>query len=131
MRVDRSTYPNVPWLVWHVPTCREIKRVMWVDDEAMQVTTADLPYRFNAAGQLAVTVHQHDRVVVRPQAALILVDPLDDDEPAVGRVAVELVADEAPPAATRSPDVSALLSVAVLRAPGLADRGASSLAVRA
>ena len=94
MRVDHSSYPGVRWLVWHVPACREIKHVMWVDDEAMLVAVAPRPLAWGPDGQLRVTVRQHQRVLVRPQAALILVDPLDDDEPAqeaVLRVAVELV----------------------------------------
>ncbi|MBN8493223.1 MAG: hypothetical protein J0M00_17585 [Burkholderiales bacterium] len=95
MRVSRCTFPHIRrWLVWHVPTCREIRDVLWVDDQAMQVAVIDRPYRLTADMELSVTVHQHQRVVVQVPAALILVDPVDDPAPqedVASRVAVELV----------------------------------------
>ena len=82
------------WLVWHVPTCRRMERVLWVDDELALVATVSFPDRFDARGQIVYEVHQHRRVVIAADVSTVFVDPVDDDPPALerpARVAVELM----------------------------------------
>lgn len=80
MRVDADTYPGKRWTVWDVPACRALARVMWVDDETMQVAVHGVPVRLQA-GAILVDVQQRRRVVVLPEQSLVLVDPVDEEEP--------------------------------------------------
>lgn len=54
MRIDaRELKYNLGWLVWHVPLCREVRRVVWVDDETHAVRTIPIPNRAHLSNQYA------------------------------------------------------------------------------
>lgn len=78
MRVDRSSFP-APALVWHVPTCRELRRVVWVSDDPPQYAQHVEPLQV-VDGQLLERVVDCKRVVINAAACMVLIDPVDDAE---------------------------------------------------
>ncbi len=89
MRITPSTYPGKPWLVWHVPTCRQVKGVLWVDADERTYCRHLIPVRLEGF-EIATRVERARQITVNVDAALILIDPVDDStsEP---RIAVTLL----------------------------------------
>jgi hypothetical protein len=89
VRITPSTYPGKPWLVWHVPTCQQLKNVVWVDDEARTYCQHVIPLQV-IGNQVATRIERARQITVNVDAALILVDPIEDasTEP---RIAVTLL----------------------------------------
>lgn len=83
MRVSSKTFPGVVWLVWHVPRCCEVRRCLWVDDVTHEYAVIDEPVRPDGAGGVVQRVHRARRVLIDVQARVVLIDPLDDEAPAV------------------------------------------------
>ena len=97
MRVDAFTYPGKRWLIWHVPTCAEWPRVMWVDDETHELGELRRPARIDpATGEAEVVVRRFRQVLVLPERSLVLLDPVADE--ALGDVAQRRVGDLLQPA---------------------------------
>lgn len=74
MIVHASTN-TVSWCVLHVPTCRTLKNVVWVDDETAQwgeFTGKVSGFHWEEA------THQAKKIVILPQRQLILIDPVED-----------------------------------------------------
>lgn len=72
LHASRNT---IGWHVLHVPTCKMLKNVVWVNDETAQ--WAELTG--NARGHYWEEVtHQAKKIVILPQRRLILIDPVDD-----------------------------------------------------
>jgi len=85
MRVDAFTYPGKRWLIWHVPTCAEWPRVMWVDDETHELGELLRPVRLDpATGEAEVVVRRFRQVLVLPERSLVLLDPVADEAPGDG-----------------------------------------------
>ena len=75
-----------PWLVWHAELCRAMKDVIWVDDELAQWCEAAKPLRVALGGGIVTQVHQAKRIVIIQASALIVIDPIADEEPASNEV---------------------------------------------
>lgn len=74
MRLHANTN-TVSWDILHVPTCRSLKRVVWVDDETAQwgeLTGNTVGFYWEEV------THQAKKIVILPQRRLILIDPVDD-----------------------------------------------------
>lgn len=97
MLITPSSHPGTRWLVWHVPRCCQVQRCLWVDDEACQYAVAVWPLQPLGNG-LAYRVEQARRIRVDVQAALILIDPVDDAADAAGGAVLELVSTPQAPA---------------------------------
>lgn len=89
MRITASSYPGTCWLVWHVPTCLEVKHVLWVDTEARTYCQHIVPLQV-IGGEVASRVVHARQIAVNVDAALILIDPVED-EFSESRIAVTLL----------------------------------------
>jgi hypothetical protein len=67
MRLEGSTGLYCHWIVLHVPTMRQIKNVLWVDD-------ATATYAVRQGGVLRAK-----RIKLMPESALVLIDPPVED----------------------------------------------------
>lgn len=65
------------YYVFHVPTCRPVPDVLWVDDETRQyfVVAAYLMASDVYVGE----VETAERIIIDQQRKLVLIDPVDDE----------------------------------------------------
>jgi hypothetical protein len=120
MRLDARA-GDTGWDVWHVPTCRQVRYCVWVDDDAAQYGAWESVEQMQRAifvpsmlfgifGSLSdqpePPTHQAKRITIHADRRLVLIDPIEDEEP-------ESVADvlEAARTAPADPVVSAALSL--------------------
>ena len=84
MRITPATYPGKPWLVWHVPTCRQLMHILWVDDEERTYCQHVIPLQV-VGNEVASRIERARQITVNVDAALMLIDPVDDatDEPQI------------------------------------------------
>lgn len=109
------------WTVFDVPHCCALKNVVWVDDEAHAYCVHRRDLFVPGMTELPREVREVRRVLILPDHRLVLIDPIDDDEP-------ESVADviEAARTTPADPVVSAALSLpGAVFALGLRARGFS------
>ena len=59
-------------LVWHVPMCRALTNVKWVDDETQQYCTYTFGLDFPA-----YQTHQAKKIELRPKEGAIFIDPIE------------------------------------------------------
>ena len=85
----RITGASGPWDVWHVPTCKRLKHVLWVDDETHQYAVGLQPYRMEGDG-VAHLVVQARRIVALWDVKVTLIDPIEDAEPDLHAVPAEV-----------------------------------------
>lgn len=75
MRLDARSGQCGQHLVWDVRKCREVKNVVWVDDESAQwgeYTGAITNFELN------ITTHQEDRITIYRERRLVLFNEIDD-----------------------------------------------------
>ena len=58
--------------VWHVPLCKQLINVCWVDDDTHQYALVTTHGFF-----LVPEVHQAKKIEIRPKQGLILIDPIE------------------------------------------------------
>jgi hypothetical protein len=85
MRIDARN-GDTHWDVFHVPTCKQVKYCVWVDDQTAQYGAWQDLDQVRAAymGGLAdggPPVHQASRILIVPDTRVVLIDPIEDDEP--------------------------------------------------
>lgn len=76
MRIDAMTYPGRKWLVWHVPRARELRDVLWIDDQSHTYCVIDRPLR-TVGNDIARRVEQARKIVINCDSAVALVDPIE------------------------------------------------------
>lgn len=83
MRVVGGTYASLPYrLVWHVPRCKALDHIHWVDDETNEYAQFDVPIRFDwATGEAAEKIHKVKKIELRPKQGVVLIDPIEGLEP--------------------------------------------------
>lgn len=69
-------------LVYHAPTCKALRDVVWVDDSTHR--WASIARTTNGIlisdGEIAVNEHQAKKILVMVDKRLIIIDPVDDQE---------------------------------------------------
>lgn len=76
MRLDSYNKGDVGWLVWHVEQCRQVDRVLWVDDVTAEY--CQLRYPIVVVGdELMADVVQVRRISILSSIHLVLVNPVD------------------------------------------------------
>lgn len=78
MRLDANK-GDTDWNVWHAEELRELRFVLWIDDEAKQWAQAAQPLR-PEGDSLAVNVFSAKRISILPARRLVIVNPIEDDE---------------------------------------------------
>lgn len=83
MRLDART-GDTNWTIFHVPHCKQLKWVVWVDDERLQwgeyPSREQMMSHARIYGELPIEVHQAERIAIVPSKRLVLINPIDDDE---------------------------------------------------
>ena len=73
-------------LVWHVPLCKALNNVKWVDDETQEYCTFKLGYCTFKLGHLnyrsglgvvELRTHQAKKIEIRPRERVIFIDPIE------------------------------------------------------
>lgn len=64
------------WVVWHVPSCRQLVSVVWVDDDTHQ-------YAQHTGKRLGllwseIVTYQAKKIEIHTEQALVLIDPIED-----------------------------------------------------
>lgn len=73
MRLDCRINREVGWFrVWHVTQCRQLMRVVWVDDESAQYGEAPTPT------VPIIEIRQARRIEIYPSSRVILIDPIEN-----------------------------------------------------
>lgn len=64
-------------MVWHVPTCKRLTCVAWVDDETAEYAVFATPLQVTRDSFVTQT-HRARRILILPR--MVLIDPLEGDE---------------------------------------------------
>lgn len=82
MRVHADTLPDrLLWRVWDAPHCRYIRHLVWADDQTVQWGEGtDDPALYDGDGQWVIHTRQCQRILIRPDIRLIILDPIDDSD---------------------------------------------------
>jgi hypothetical protein len=76
MRIDARQAGFVgAWLVWHAEQCRELKHVVWVDDES--ACYGQYVHPFILPGPMIET-HQAKRIVINSSSRVVIINPVED-----------------------------------------------------
>lgn len=74
MRVYGSKH-TAHWVIWHIPSCKQLKGIMWVDDDThqyAQITGKVVGHR------LETVTYQAKKIEIQAEKALVLIDPIED-----------------------------------------------------
>lgn len=77
MRLD-ARLGDRHWYVWDVKRCRHVRECVWCDEESAQWGGFRQPYQADLHGELALDVHQEERIRIYPDRKLVLFNEVDD-----------------------------------------------------
>jgi hypothetical protein len=106
MRLDARKHNTGTWQVWHVPTCRLLDRVVFVDDAtavwgeypASEILRALFLSGVTPDGGMPIVEHQANKIRILPSRRLVLIDPIEDDDEEPEAIANESPVTEGTPA---------------------------------
>lgn len=79
MRLDAREHSCRGWLVWHAEQCRELKHVVWVDDESARYGQHVIPLRV-IGGEILIEPHQAKRIDIIQGSRLIVINQVEDGD---------------------------------------------------
>jgi hypothetical protein len=80
MRLD-ARKGDVDWSVFDCERCEALRLVLWVDDESNRYCQAVIPMHV-AGDEVATIEHQTRKILICPAVRMVLINPLENVEPA-------------------------------------------------
>lgn len=80
-----------PWLVWHVPTCTEVRYCVWVDDSTREYAVHDLAAWPRPCGTIPLRIERANRIEIHGDRRVVLIDPVEGDAP--GETPADVIAE--------------------------------------
>lgn len=81
MIIDANQQNCRGWRVWHCELLRQLKTVVWVDDESNRYAQYLEPIRI-VDGEIPIEIKQAKKILIRLDIKTVFINPVEDAAPA-------------------------------------------------